>query len=83
MASKVPPINVRLPAELGERFQTLRREFPGLSSSLIVRALLAPQLAMPLERQVETVIAGLRKAKSTKQSSNRLGLNSERSKSTF
>ena len=79
MAEKSPPINVRLPSELGERFQSLRREFPGLSSSLIVRALLAPQLSMPLEKQVEIVIAGLRKGKVKKPPINRLGLNATRS----
>ena len=76
MAEKSPPINVRLPSELGERFQSLRREFPGLSSSIIVRALLAPQLSMPLEKQVEIVIAGLRKGKVAKSATkNRIGLN--------
>lgn len=76
MAEKSPPINVRLPSELADRFQALRGESPGLSSRLIVRALLAPKLSMPLDKQVEIVIAGLRKGKPAKSvSKNRVGLN--------
>ena len=60
MSVKVSPINVRLPGAHGERFQALRREFPGLPSSVIVRALLTPQLARPLSEQVEIVIGALR-----------------------
>lgn len=75
MASKIPPINVRLPDDLGERFQSLRREFPGLSSSTIVRALLSPQLARPMAEQVELVISSLRKTKTERTAGNsRLGL---------
>ena len=82
MASKTPPVNVRLPGDLGERFHALRREFPGLPSSTIMRTLLAPQLSRPLPEQVEIVISGLRKVKSVKQSTNRLGHGAERNQST-
>ncbi len=80
MASKTPPVNVRLPGDLGERFHLLRREFPGLPSSAVMRALLAPQLSLPLAEQVEIVIAGLRKGKPAKSApKSRIGLNSVRS----
>jgi len=80
MASRTPPVNVRLPGDLGERFQALRREFPGLPSSTIIRTLLTPQLTRPLAEQVEVVISGLRKGKPAKSGpKNRLGLNTARS----
>lgn len=60
MSFKLSPINVRLPGVQGERFEALRREFPMLPSSVVMRALLAPQLAKPLSQQVEIVIAALR-----------------------
>ena len=80
MASKPPPINVRLPSDLSERFEALRKEFPALSSSTIVRALLLPQLSRPIEEQVDLIITGLRKAKTEKPApNNRLSLNSQKS----
>ena len=63
MAAKITPINVRLPDEHGVRFESLRREFPGLPSSVVLRALLISQLARPLPEQVDIVIAALRKQK--------------------
>ena len=78
MASRNPPINVRLPGEMGERFMALRSEFPGLPSSTLVRALLAPQLSKSLNEQVEIVVAGLRKPPGAKPGHNRLNLNADR-----
>ncbi len=69
MSLKTPPMNVRLPGELGERFATLRREFAGLQPSVILRMLIADQLSKPLDAQIQIVVQQIRKP--TEQSSER------------
>ena len=61
MASKVRPISLRLPGELGEKFNALRHEFPGLPAGIIARLLIAEELKKPLGSQIEAVVAGLRR----------------------
>jgi len=61
MGFKVPPINVRLPGDAGERFTQLCAEFPGLPHAVVAKILLTGALEKPLEEQIRNVIAGIRK----------------------
>lgn len=60
MGLRNPPYTVRLPGELGRKFNRLRQEFQGLPPSTLLRFLIAHQLARPLDEQAEVVVSQIR-----------------------
>lgn len=60
MGLRNPPYTVRLPGDLGNRFNRLRAEFQGLPPSTLLRMLLAQQLARPLKEQSEIIVSQIR-----------------------
>ncbi len=74
------PIMIRLPAELSDRFERLKAEFPGLPQSLVLRLLVSSILEKSLDEQIDVVTAQIRQGKDASNSSfqNRIvGLNSK------
>lgn len=70
------PVVIRLPADAARRFNELCNEFAGLQKSQVMRMVVESVLSQPLQEQVETVTAQIRKpgAKphSARRSSSRL-----------
>ena len=53
-------INVRLPKDLGRKFDALTSRLPALPKSVILRLLLTQQLSRPIEDQVDMIIESIR-----------------------
>ena len=68
MAEKLNPISVRLPADLGRRFQALRRRI-NLPASVILRLLVAPQLVKPIKDQVSIVLSQVQRTQPLRRTS--------------
>ena len=60
-------VNVRLSAELAERFDALSDAVPGLPKGVIMRMLLADQFGKPLDEQVRIVTSQLLKPQSRRK----------------
>ena len=65
-------IHVRLPADMQEKFERLHVEFKGLTSSHVLRMLIAAQLNKPLEEQTRIIQAQIRGDSGLPEQHNRL-----------
>lgn len=67
------PVVIRLPADAAKRFNELCNEFAGLQKSQVMRMVVESVLSQPLQDQVETVTAQIRKPGAKKLSVRRTG----------
>lgn len=65
-------LHVRLPADLQKKFERLHAEYKGLTSSHVLRMLIAAQLNKPLDEQTRIIQAQIRGDSGTPEHKNRL-----------